>query len=307
MTRDEMIKLIRGIALTAITPFKKDGSIDVDGIDRLIQFLLEKGISDKNGILIPLSTTGNFLSLSLEEKKCVIKAFLKAAADQIPIVVGCNHIRLTETIELAKFAQDQGVVSIMVSPPFYWKPTDDQIINHYHQICESIDIGVIIYNNHWASQVDISLKNLNRILENQNIIGLKESTHSVFKLIQVHRLFADRINIFNGLGEAYEPMYTHLGSKGFTSTLGNIIPELSVKIHSLIVEKKFEEAQQLANQLAPLSDFLDSLTGGQYIAALKHMLSRFGVCEDAVRPPVILLTRSEIERLEQLVNGVRHN
>jgi 4-hydroxy-tetrahydrodipicolinate synthase len=191
----------------------------------------------------------------------------------------------------------------MVSPPFYWKATDEQIIKHYHQICQSIDIGVVIYNNHWASQVDITLETLGSILEHSNVIGLKESTHSIFKLARVHRLFANRINIFNGLGEAYEPMYSQLGSKGFTSTLGNIVPELSVQLHSLLSEKKFEEAFELATQIAPLSDFMDSLTGGQYIVALKHVLNRLGVCERTIRPPLIPLSPSEIKRLEQLIES----
>ena len=301
MTRDEMIRLTRGIALTSVTPFKKDGSIDDKGIHSLVEFLFEKGINGENGFLVPLSTTGNFLSLSLEERKHVVEVYMRAVSDRIPVVVGCNHIRLADSIELAEFAQDQGAVGIMVGPPFYWKATDAQIINHYHQICSSIDIGVVIYNNHWASQVDLSVEMIEKLLENQNIIGLKESTYSIIKFIEVNRRFANKINVLNGLGEAYEPTCTQSGCSGFTSTIGNIVPELSVQLHLLLAEKEFEEAHQLANRLVTLSDFMNSLTGGQYIAALKHMLSRFGICEDTIRPPIIPLTGPEIEGLGQLM------
>ena len=301
MTRDEMIRLTRGIALTSVTPFKKDGSIDDKGIHSLVEFLFEKGINGENGFLVPLSTTGNFLSLSLEERKHVVEVYMRAVSDRIPVVVGCNHIRLADSIELAEFAQDQGAVGIMVGPPFYWKATDAQIINHYHQICSSIDIGVVIYNNHWASQVDLSVEMIEKLLENQNIIGLKESTYSIIKFIEVNRRFANKINVLNGLGEAYEPTCTQSGCSGFTSTIGNIVPELSVQLHLLLAEKEFEEAHQLANRLVTLSDFMNSLAGGQYIAALKHMLSRFGICEDTIRPPIIPLTGPEIEGLGQLM------
>jgi len=304
MTRDEMLRVTRGIALAPITPFTKEGEVDEKGIYRLVEFFLEKGLNGGNGFLIPLSTTGSFLSLSLEERKHVIDVFIKAVSGHIPIVAGCNHISLSDTLELAKFSQNKGAVGIMVSPPFYWKPTDAQIVNHYDNICKSIEIGVIIYNNHWASQNDISPDTIEKILENPNLIGLKESTHSIIKLTQISRRFANRINVFNGLGEAYEPMYTHLGNKGFTSTLGNIVPEFSVQLYSKLLQNKFEEASQLAGQITPLSDFLDSLTGGQYIAALKHMLNRLGICEDRVRPPILSLEDQQIEKLEKLVETV---
>ena len=171
MTRDEMLRITRGIALAPITPFTKEGEVDEKGIHRLVEFFLEKGLNGDNGYLIPLSTTGSFLSLSLEERKQVIDVFIQAASGHIPIVAGCNPIRLSDTLELAKFSQDRGAVSIMVSPPFYWKPTDAQIVNQYNTICKSIEIGVIIYNNHWASQNDISPDTIEKILENPNKIG----------------------------------------------------------------------------------------------------------------------------------------
>lgn len=307
MTRDEMLRSTRGIALTPVTPFRKDGEVDVEGIYRLVEFLFEKGLHRENGFLIPLSTTGSFVSLSFEEKKHAARVFLEAVSGRIPVVLGCNHIRLAETIELAKFAQASGAVGIMVSPPFYWKPTDAQIISHYNQICHSIDIGVIIYNNHWASQVDISVETIERILdENTNVIGIKESTYSIPKLIRVVRQCSHRINILSGLGEAFEPLYTQLGCVGFTSWIvGNVFPELSVELHFHLANHNFEEAHQLVGQMAPYTDFMHSLSGGQDIAALVHLLSRFGICEDVVRPPLLPLTDGEVETLRKSVESLQ--
>ncbi len=300
---DEIMKKTRGIALTAVTPFKSDGSVDDAGIHRLVEFLVQHGLNGNNGFLVPISTAGNFLSLSLEERKHVADVFLKASEGLVSIVVGCNHIRLSEIIELAKFSQDRGAVGIMVGPPFYWKPTEDQIIEHYHQICRNTDTAVLIYNNHWASQVDLSVETFGRILENPKVIGLKESTHSVIKLRRVVRQYARRINILNGLGEAYEPTYKQLGCEGFTSTMGNILPEPAVRLQSLMEDSQFEKARELADRLQPISDFLDSLTGGQYIAALKHVLNRLGVCNDTVRPPITPLTGSHIASLEKIMEA----
>jgi len=299
MTRDEMLKLTRGIALAVVTPLTKDGAVDDGGIDRLVHFLLEKGMNQGNGFIIPLSTTGNFLSLSIEERNQVAKSYAKSIAGRIPMAVGCNHIRLADTIELAKFSQDLGAIAILVSPPFYWRPTDAQVIKHYETICRSVEIGVLIYNNHWASQNDISGEALREILKNPNIVGLKESTYSIEKLTRITRLFSKQINVLNGPGEAFEPLYWQLGCTGFTSTLGNIVPELSVKLHSLLVAKRFEDARLLAERLMPLTRFLDNLVGGQYISGLMHVLSRFGICESTVRSPLLPLQRHETEALEK--------
>lgn len=305
MERDEILRLTRGIALTSITPFNADGSIDDKGIHQLVEFLIENGLNRENGFLVPLSTTGNFLALSLEERKRVVEVFMDAVSDRLPVVVGCNHIRLSDSIELAEFSQAHGALGIMVCPPFYWKATEAQIIDHFHQICKSVDIGVIIYNNHWASQVDLSVMTIGEILKNPNVVGLKESTYSVMKLIEVNRRFADRINILNGLGEAYEPAYRQLGCQGFTSTLGNVIPEISVKLYSLIVKEEFNEAKSLADRVASLSNFMDSLSGGQYIAGLKYVLEQKGICKSTVRAPILSLTKDEMKRLDALIEGLK--
>jgi len=299
-----MLKVMRGVALTPVTPLKTDGVVDDDGIRHLVDFFLKKGLTDRNGFLVPLSTTGNFLALSLEEKKKVVRIFLEACSGHLSVVVGCNNVRLADTIELAKFAQDHGAIGIMVGPPFYWKATDAQIVEHYEDICHSVNVGVIIYNNHWASQVDISVETLDKILENPNVVALKECTYSIDKLIQVTRRFAQRINVLSGPGEAYEPLYSQLGCTGFTSTLGNIVPELSVKLHADLLAKRFEEADRLARRLAPLTRFMDGLVGGQYISGLMYVLNRLGICEPTVSPPLLPLQQGEIKTLEKLMKDL---
>lgn len=297
----KLLDLIRGIALTTVTPLNESGAVDEDGIYRLVDFFSKNGLNRDNAFLVPLSTTGNFTALSLQEKKQVAETFLNAAEGVFPVVIGCNHIRMAEIIELALFSQDRGARAIMVCPPFYWKATEEQIVAHYDEICSAIDIGVIIYNNHWASQVDIPVGTIDRILENKNVIGLKESTHSIFKAAQIHRRFKSRLNIFNGLGEAYEPMYTHLGSRGFTSILGNVVPQTAAKLHHLLENHLFEEARRLAERITPLSDCMDALSGGQYIAALKYGLHRLGICGQTERKPVIALNPAVIIELDRLL------
>ena len=266
----------------------------------MVAFLTERGINKDRGFLVPLSTTANFVSLSLPEKKLIAKTFIDAARDQIPVAVGCNSVNQKESIELAQYSQ-VGAVAILISPPFYWKPTEAQIIDHFRRICESIDIGVIIYNNHWASQIDMPIALIEKLLENKNIIGIKESTHSISKLTHITRKLSGYLNIYNGMGEVYEPMYAQIGCSGFTSTIGNIIPELTASLYDCLVSHQYDKARQVSRLAEPMATYLDSLSGGQYITALLQILNRFGICEEDVRPPMIPLSLGEIERLEILM------
>lgn len=304
MDMDQIRKQVRGIALTTVTPLREDGAVDEQGIHRLVNYFLENGINNERGLLIPNSTTGNFGSLSLEEKKLVAKTFIEAADGRIPVAVGCNGVRAADVIELANYAQDQGAVAIMVGPPFYWKPTETQIEAFYKEVSRSVDIGVVIYNNHWASQVDIGPELLEAILQSPNVIGLKESTWSVPKLVQVGRQFAGRINLFNGMGEANEPTYAELGCVGFTSTLGNMLPGVAVEMHDLLAQKDYTHARELAARITPVATFLDNLTGGQYIPALLHILNHNNVCGTSIRLPLVPLSEDEINQLETLVDDL---
>jgi dihydrodipicolinate synthase/N-acetylneuraminate lyase len=302
MKIQEAKTLARGIALTSVTPLTLDGDVDEKGIHALVNFFLDKGLSRENGFLVPNSTTGNFLALSVEEKKQVVRAFCEASGDRIPVAIGCNATRMADIIEIALFAQENGAFAVMVSPPFYWRPTGRQIIEHYRQICEAIDIGVILYNNHWATQYDLDQAVLDEILEFNNVISLKESTYSITKLSEVVRAYADRLSILNGLGEPVEPMYARMGCTGFTTfTIGNALPEIPVRLYELMENGNFEDARRLANLTVPLDQFMGGLGGGQYIPASLHLLHSFGICKKTVRPPLLHLDDQDVEQLEFIV------
>lgn len=296
---------LHGIALTTITPFDEQYRIDEKGIHALVDFLLAQGVNRDTGFLVPLSTTGNFLSLNQEEKKQTARTFMKAAGSAVDIVIGCNSNNLSELTDLASFAADIGARGVMFSPPFYWKAREEQIIEFYRAaVGKNPDFPVIIYNNHWASQNDLSVSLLKQLSEIEEIIGIKESTHTIQKLVDVCRTFRNRFLVFNGLGEAFEPMYSQLGCAGFTSTFGNAFPEATVHLQYLLSEKKYDEVEKLSKIVSPLTDYLDSLSGGQYIAALKLVLQEKKICRGGVRSPVIPLKKAEVSKLKKFAANI---
>ena len=106
------------------------------------------------------------------------------------------------------------------------------------------------------------------------------------------------------MGESHEPMFTHLGSRGFTSVLGNAVPQTAARLHHLLENRRFAEARQLAGDITPLSDCMDTLCGGQYIAALKYALHRQGICGQTERKPVVPLKPSVIQELDRLLDAL---
>jgi len=296
---------LHGIALTTITPFDEQYRIDEKGIHALVDFLLAHGVNRDTGFLVPLSTTGNFLALNQEEKKQTARACMKAVGSVVDVVIGCNSNNLSELTDLASFAADIGARGVMFSPPFYWKAREEQIIEFYRAAVEkNPDFPVIIYNNHWASQNDLSVSLLQQLAEIDEVIGIKESTHTIQKLVDACRTFRNRFLIFNGLGEAFEPMYTQLGCAGFTSTFGNAFPEAAVRLQNLLSKRSYDEAEKLSAAMAPCTTFLDSLSGGQYIAALKYVLDKKKVCGRGVRTPVIPLNKEQISKLEKFASDI---
>ena len=127
-----------GIIVVTTTAFTSSYEIDREGIRRHTRFLIDSGIKEGMGVLLPTGSTGECPSLREDERKEVMKIVIDEARGEVPVVCGCNHTDTRVVIELAKFAQEAGADGVMISPPYYWKPSEDVIIRHYKKIAEEI-------------------------------------------------------------------------------------------------------------------------------------------------------------------------
>jgi len=138
----QLKKRIRGVNVVMVTSFRQDGSLDEEAIRKHTRFLIDQGIVEGSGVLIPGGSVGECFSMNLEERKKLAQIVVEEAAGKVPVFPGCNHSGTKLVIDLAQHAQNISADGVMVIPPYYWPPSSKVIIQHYKEVAEAIDIAV---------------------------------------------------------------------------------------------------------------------------------------------------------------------
>lgn len=299
MNPDSLRRHLSGVAVTPTTPMVV-GSVDVAGVIAYTEFLLDAGLTAGRGVLVPLSSTGEFMNVTDAEFAEVITAVVGAARGTVPIVAGANAATTSACVDRCRTAQACGADGVLVGPPFYWSPTADEIATHYRAICSSVDIGVLVYNNPFATQVDIPIEVLRRIVaENDNIVGIKETTRELRKMAAVHRELGDRMAVLNGLCEWNEPSARVAGIPMFVSMLATAVPEFVVELEDALRREAFTDVARIRRQLLPLAAFVFS-DRSKYIGRLKAALGLRLPVGVNTRPPFVAADDADVEAIAEL-------
>lgn len=301
MRPEELKPRLRGVIVTPAVPMHQDGRIDADAIRRLSRFLVQHGIRDGTGAIVAASSTGEFMSLSEREFDEVIAATVEGADGQVPVLAGTNHMSTAGAVDRSRRAQAHGAVGVLVGPPFYWRPSREEVLAHFASIAEAIDVGILIYNNHFATQHDLDVDLLEALARLPGVVGMKESTWAIRKLEQVVRALGDRIAVLNGPGEWHEPAARLCGAPGFVSPLASVAPEVSLRLDTLMRANDFPGAAALARHFRPLLEFASRAGGGGYIGVLKAAMTLRGIPGGSPRPPLRALNERERQELQVLI------
>jgi len=306
MKPEELRKKLVGVQIVMSTPFKDDYELDKEGMRKHTRFLIENGIKEGNGVLIPGGSTAECPMMSIEERKEALKIVIEEANGEVPVVAGCNNTDTRQVIELAKFVQNVGADGVMVNPPYYWKPTPEVILRHYEAIAKEIDIGIMVYNNWFVTQTDISVQTLERLAEIPNIVGIKENSIVMEKIEDVYYRLGDKINVISGNGDLHEPFLGYMGLPGFVSAFANFIPEKLLEIYKLTQKEDFLGARKIHRELMPLWSFYKSeesrYDSAKFIIYLKEIMNYLGLPAGPVRLPLVPLNKSE---KEEVVNTLK--
>ena len=174
----------RGTYTVLVTPFTSDGSaVDEKALRRLVNWQIDEGIHG----LIPLGSTGEFLSISREERQQVVEACVETAGGRVPVLIGTGAEATFDVIELSREAEAMGADGVMIIPPFYSTPTEDELFEHYRRIGEAISIPIMVYNNPATANVDLLPSTLARLAEIDAVTMVKESTLEVTRVRDIHR------------------------------------------------------------------------------------------------------------------------
>lgn len=287
------MKVFRGVYTVMITPFTPADEVDVEALRAFVDWQIGQGAHG----LIPLGSTGEFLSLDDDEKQLVAETVIAQAAGRVPVLIGTGAEDTREVVRLSRRAERLGADGVMIIPPFYSTPTDDELAHHYKTVADAISLPIMIYNNPATANVDLRPALVARLAEIDNCRYIKESTLEVTRVRDILRLCGDRMTVFGGI-LGFESFVE--GAQGWAAVAANVAPGAMARIFDLAVgEGMIKAARELYLDYLPLIEFV----GGQaYVSGSKALLGHMGFPAGAPRPPRLPLPAEQDAAARALVS-----
>ena len=285
--------MFKGSNVALITPFKNN-KLDIEAYIKLIHFQIDNGT---NG-LIPAGTTGESPTLSHEEHQKVIELCIQESKAKNPVIAGTGSNSTEEAISLTTHAEKVGANAALIVTPYYNKPTQEGLYQHYKAINDKIGIPIIIYNIPGRSVIDMSVDTMARLFELKNIVGVKDATGDLDRVNQQRdKMGKDFIQLTGNDDNAFE--FNKRGGVGAISVTANIAPKLCSdfqKLSKSVLDKEKKESEKLDKILQPLhkSMFIESNP-----SPVKYAAKLLGLCGDDVRLPLVKVTELTKEAVKK--------
>ncbi len=277
--------MFKGSIVALITPFK-DERLDESNYIKLINYHLENGTHG----LVPGGTTGESPTLSHDEHKKIINLSIKECKNKIPVIAGTGSNSTSEAVELSMFADKAGADGLLIVTPYYNKPTQEGLYQHYKKINDSVGTPIIIYNIPSRSVIDMSVETMTRLFELKNIVGVKDATGDLNRAEQQRRSMGDKFIMLTGEdGNALE--FNKKSGTGCISVTANVAAKLCSEMQNASLEKNNVDLQKRAEEinkiLAPLNNalFIESNP-----SPVKYAASLLKLSPDDVRLPLVKIT-----------------
>ena len=287
------MKIIKGSIVPVVTPFK-NGALDLDGLARLIEWQIASG---SHGVSVT-GTTGEPTSLSIEERKRVIRTAAEVVAKRVPFVPGTGSTNHAETLELSRYAQGIGADAILVITPYYNRPSQQGLFMHFDAVAKSVDLPVILYNIPGRTAVNLEIDTVARLKDaNPNITGVKESNKDFEHINRLlHRMGRDFL-VYSGIELLCFPILA-IGGAGYVSATGNLMPKEVAGLYDLVAAGRWREAQDLHYTLMTLNDavFIEINP-----VPVKTALGMMGRISPEVRLPLAPLSEANRAKLREIL------
>ena len=268
----------RGSFTALVTPFK-NGSLDEKAFRSFIDWQITEGTSG----LVPVGTTGESPTLSHAEHHEAVEWCVDQAKGRVPVVAGAGSNSTKEAITLAEHAEEAGADAVLVVTPYYNKPTQEGLYQHFKAINDAIGIPIIIYNIPPRSVIDMSVDTMRRLYELENIAGVKDATANLARVSQQRAAMGPEFNQLSGEDATALGFNAH-GGHGCISVTANVAPRLCAEFQNSCLEGNYAAALRLQDKLMPLHSALFIETSP---APIKYALSLVGKCSETVRLPMV--------------------
>ena len=277
------------------TAFDESGRLNLDVQARFVDWQIREGIHG----LVPLGSTGEFLSMSPEERRELCKCVIGTADGRVPIYVGAGAERTEDVVENCREAERLGADGVMIIPPFYSTPTVAELLNHYSMISEATALPIMVYNNPATANVDLTPDLVARLADIPNVRSIKESTMDVTRVRDIIELSGGRIRVFGGI-MGFESFVD--GAEGWISVAANILPAECSNLYRLTAEEKdLDSARNLYRRILPVI----RLVGGHwYVSATKAALGMMGFDMGKPRLPRLPLPEDEMPEVANILRSL---
>lgn len=284
--------MFRGSFTALITPFSS-GQLDLAALKRVVEHQISAGTHG----LVPVGTTGECVTLSMEEHRRVVETVIETAAGRVPVIAGAGSNNTAHAIELARFAKAAGADAILVAAPYYNKPSQDGLAAHYLAIADAVEIPLFVYNVPGRSIVDISPETMARVARHPNIIGVKDATGDIARVTQHRRAIGNGFIQLSG-EDASALGYNAHGGVGVISVSSNVAPGLCADFQTATLEGNWDEARALNDRLQPLHEVMFATTSP---APAKYAASLLGLCSAELRLPLVECSDAVKERVRSVL------
>jgi 4-hydroxy-tetrahydrodipicolinate synthase len=284
---------IRGCGTALVTPFSEDGTLDVDALRGLVEFQLSEGID----FLVPCGTTGEAPTLEHEEYLGVVRVVTQEARGKVPVIAGAGGNNTKKVCSLVQDLQALGVQGILSVAPYYNKPTQEGLYQHFKTIADSTELPVILYNVPSRTSSNILPETVARLAEISNIVGIKEASGSITQQMEVLRVAPPNFRVLSG-DDAFTFPLMALGGAGVISVISNEVPRQVTNLAHLLLEGKYDEARKLNAKLLPLmqANFIETNP-----IPVKAGLAMMGKIKEVYRLPMCSMKPENRSKLEKVL------
>lgn len=282
--------MFKGSMVAIVTPFR-NGKVDEKALGDLIEFHIKNGTD----VIVPCGTTGESATLSHEEHHRVVEFTVQTVNKRVPVVAGAGSNSTAETVELAKYALKAGANGVLLITPYYNKPTQEGLYQHYKKVTDTVDIPVILYNVPGRTGLNMLPTTVARLREIKNIVGVKEATGDLKQISELIRLCGRDFDVISGDDFTTLPLLA-IGGAGAISVTANIIPADAAAMFDAFFAGKREEALKLHYKMEPLHSLMFIETNP---IPVKTALALMGKINEEFRLPLCPMADANKEKLKK--------
>ena len=284
--------MFKGSIVAIITPFK-DGKVDEEAYRELIDFQIENGTS----AILPCGTTGESATLDVEEHKRVIKIAVEAVNKRVPVIAGTGGNSTSEAIELTAYAKNLGADASLQVTPYYNKPTQEGLYQHYKAIVNATALPMVLYNVPSRTGINMLPETVARLAELEEVVAIKEASGNLGQMAEIVKLAGDKITLLSGDDNITLPVLS-IGGKGVVSVVANIVPRDTSDMVSAWEDGDFRKAKALFYKLFPLCQAMFYETNP---IPVKTSLAVMGKIREEFRLPLVSMAPANLERLKRVL------